>query len=187
MRPGRAGHPQIGFILFVAGERRPAEKGFINGVTLSEFKPGKHLTRAELAMILYRASGFKTPNLLLLYTDVKEGQWFTEAVRYVTAMEIAAGYGDGRFGPNDDLTLEQLALMLYRYEQNEKKGGFTGNWMFRLDVKDLADIDEWAFEALCWCVMNKVITVPADGVLSPRAPVTRAQAAVIIDAYLNLK
>jgi len=66
---------------------------------------------------------------------------------------LVNGYGNGEFGPDAPITREQLAAMLYRYEQ-KYGGGFTGSWTFLPDFTDRDQISEWAHESLCWMLSN---------------------------------
>ncbi len=93
------------------------------------------------------------------------------------------GYGDGRFGPNDAITREQLAAMLYRYEQKRGSGGFTGAWMFLLDFADREEVSGWAYEAMCWMTMNHVIQGKGNRILDPRGYAARAEAAAMVQRY----
>ena len=90
-------------------------------------------------------------------------------------------YGNGRFDPTGDITREQLAAILYRYEQS-KGGGFVGAWMFLLDYPDAAEISSWADEAMHWCVMNGIIN-GKDGKLVPGGDASRAEAATMLMRY----
>ncbi len=94
-------------------------------------------------------------------------------------------YGDGRFGTNDPITREQLATILYRYEQY-KGGGFTGAWMIRMDYVDLADVSDWAYEAMCWMNMNGIVNGKPGKVLDPKGSATRAEAATMLYRYCEV-
>uniref|UniRef100_UPI00262B3D9E S-layer homology domain-containing protein n=1 Tax=uncultured Flavonifractor sp. TaxID=1193534 RepID=UPI00262B3D9E len=94
-------------------------------------------------------------------------------------------YGDGTFGPNDPITREQMAVMLYRYVQNGG-GGFTGRWAFPLDYADADQVSDWAYEALCWMTMYGIIQGTGDGsTLSPGAGASRVEAAVMLQRFLT--
>ena len=94
------------------------------------------------------------------------------------------GYGDGRFGPNDPITREQLAAILYRYAQT-KGQGFQGLWSFRLDFPDAGDVSDWATEAMSWMVMQGVIN-GMDGRLNPQGDATRVQVAAMVHRFCEL-
>ena len=92
------------------------------------------------------------------------------------------GYDAEHFGPNDPITREQLAVILYRYAKS-KGQGFTGSWMFLLDFTDRADISAWADEAVHWCSMKGIVTGRNGGIFDPQGSATRAEAAVMIQRF----
>ena len=155
------------------------ENGLMNGYGGGVFAPGENTSRAMIAMILWRMEGCPVVNYLMTFTDVDASLWYAEAVRWAASEGIIKGYGNGTFGPNDSVTREQLAAMLYRYEQS-RGGGFTGSWMFLLDFTDRDQVDDWAYEAMCWMTMNGVITGKGGGILSPKGQATRAEAAAML-------
>jgi hypothetical protein len=112
---------------------------------------------------------------------VETGKWYTDAVIWASEKKIVEGYGNGKFKPNDDITREQLATILYRYAQS-KGQGFTGAWMFLLDYPDAAEISSWADEAMHWMVMNGIIN-GKDGKLVPGGDASRAEAATMLMRY----
>ena len=87
--------------------------------------------------------------------------------------------------PNDNITREQLAAILYRYEQ-KNGGGFKGMWMFRMDYVDLADVSDWAFEAICWMNMNSIVNGKPGKIMDPKGSATRAEAAVMLQRYCDV-
>ena len=95
---------------------------------------------------------------------------------------IVNGYTDGTFGPNNPITREQMAAILYRYAQY-KGQGFTGSWMFLLDFVDRADIASWADEAVHWCTMKGIVNGKAGKVFDPKGNATRAEAAAMIQRF----
>ena len=159
-------------------------RGLMNGYGDGTFGPDDTLSRAMLAQILYNVSGGIPVNYLLQYDDVPAEIWYTEAVRWVTGEGVVSGYGNGKFGPDDSITREQLAVMLYRYEQS-RGGGFTGDWMFQLDYSDVADVSDWAYEAMCRCSMNDIVEGKGDGILDPKGQAARAEAAAMLMRFLS--
>ena len=115
----------------------------------------------------------------ILVADVENGKWYTDAVRWAAANEIVIGYGDGRFGPNDELTREQLATILYRYAGMRGRS-ITGTQALPLTFDDASDVSDWACESMCWMTMNGVIIGVGDNRLSPRGIATRAQVAAML-------
>ena len=158
-----------------------AEKGLMNGVTDGKFDPNGTTTRAMIVTILYRLEGEPVIRSGMPFDDVKESDWYAKAVSWAESKGIVTGYGDGRFGPNDPITREQLAAILYRYAQS-KGQGFQGLWSFKLDFPDAGDVSDWAMEAMSWMVMQGVIN-GKDGFLTPGGNATRAEAATMLMRY----
>ncbi len=156
------------------------------GTSKTTFAPEMDTSRAMIATILWRLRGSKTASGTIPYPDVPDGTWYTEAVRWATQEGVVKGYGDGNFGPADPITREQLAAMLYRYEQKFGSGGFTGSWMFLLDFHDADQVNPWASEAVHWMTMHKVIQGKDDKTLDPQGQATRAEAAAILQRYIQL-
>lgn len=124
-------------------------------------------------------------NCALNFEDVSGDAWYTETVRWAASEGVVNGYGNGKFGPNDPVTREQLATMLYRYERTYGNGGFTGNWMFLLDFTDREKISAWSYEALCWMTMNHVIQGKGGKTLNPQGRATRAETAAMLQRYIQ--
>ena len=155
--------------------------GLMNGTGNGKFAPNGSTSRAMIVTILYRLEGEPKITAANPFEDVAEGSWYTDAVIWAAENNIVSGYGNGKFGPNDNITREQLAAILYRYEQS-KGGGFVGAWMFLLDYPDAAEISSWADEAMHWCVMNGIIN-GKDGKLVPGGDASRAEAATMLMRY----
>jgi|GEM_PF-4425730 len=172
------------------------EKGMMNGVGDNKFDPDGTTTRAMVVTILYRLEGEPEVDAgTSPFFDVApeaEGfapQWYTKAVLWAAENGIVEGYVEGAhkvFDPNGSITREQLAAILYRYEQY-KGGGFTGAWYFPLDFEDAADVSDWADEAMHWCVMKGVITGVTETTLVPGGSATRAQAATMLMRFSELE
>ena len=157
----------------------------MNGVGKNEFQPHATTSRAMIVTILWRLAGEPVVNYLMQFDDVANDQWYTEAIRWAASEGIVNGYSAEKFGPNDTITREQLATILYRYEQKQG-GGFTGAWMFRMDYVDLADVSDWAYEAMCWMNMNSIVNGLPDKVLDPKGSATRAQSATMLYRYCEV-
>ncbi|MBP3314091.1 MAG: S-layer homology domain-containing protein [Oscillospiraceae bacterium] len=157
-------------------------KGMMDGVGGNKFAPEETTSRAMLVTILWRLEGEPVVNYAMNFSDVAEDEWYTEAIRWATSEKIVEGYGDGKFGTTDSLTREQLATILYRYEQY-KGGGFKGMWAFLPSYADRAEASDWAYEAVCWMDMNDIITGKPGNLLDPKGSASRAQLAVILQRY----
>ena len=151
------------------------------------FSPNMTLSRGMLVTILYRMSGSpEVSGLFNPFDDVAEGTWYTEAVKWAAENGIVNGYGDGLFGPDDEITREQMVTILYRYIQYNG-GGFKGMWMFLLDFEDKAEISEWAYEAVCWCVMKGIVIGKPGNVFDPQEYATRAETAAFIVRFIEIR
>ena len=102
------------------------ENGLMAGISDTTFAPEDTLTRAMLATILWRQAEKPVVNYLMRFSDVPEGQWYSEAVRWAASEKLVAGYGDGRFGTNDPITQAQLNLIFQRYTDQPVTGGIPG-------------------------------------------------------------
>ncbi len=147
--------------------------------------PDGTVTRAMLVYSLWGMEDCPVVNYIMPYSDIDESADYAEAIRWAAASGIVLGYGDGTFGPEDTLTREQMAAILYRYEQYHG-GGFKGMWMLFLDFEDRAEVSDWAYEAICWLLMNDIY-VTRDALLAPDAYATRLEMAEAILKYCESK
>ena len=157
------------------------ENGIMNGVGDGKFDPSGATTRGMIVTILYRLEGEPVIRSGMPFSDVKESDWYAKAISWAESLGIVNGYGDGRFGPNDPVTREQLAAILYRYAQS-KGQGFKGLWNFKLDFPDAGEVSVWAIEAVSWMVMNGVVG-GKDGKLVPGGNASRAEAATMLQRF----
>jgi len=148
-----------------------AENGITGGVGNSLFAPNQPCTRGQIVTFLWRAAGSPVVNYLMPFTDVDEGAYYAEAVRWAASTGIVTGLTETTFGTNDVCTRAQAAAMIYRYAQAQGKG-FTGAWMFLLPF---TDVPEWAYESVAWCYMNGVTTGVNETAFAPGNDCTRAQ------------
>ena len=148
-----------------------AENGITGGVGNSLFAPNQPCTRAQIVTFLWRAAGSPVVNYLMPFTDVDEGAYYAEAVRWAASTGIVTGQTETTFGTDSVCTRAQTAAMIYRCAQAQGKG-FTGAWMFHLPF---TDVPEWAYESVAWCYMNSVTTGVSETSFAPGNDCTRAQ------------
>ena len=148
-----------------------AENGITGGVGNSLFAPNQPCTRAQIVTFLWRAAGSPVVNYRMPFTDVDEGAYYAEAVRWAASCGIVTGLTETTFGTNGVCTRAQAAAMIYRCAQAQGKG-FTGAWMFHLPF---TDVPEWAYESVAWCYMNGVTTGVSETSFAPGNDCTRAQ------------
>ena len=140
------------------------------------------LTRGEFVSALFALSGVTDMEPKQAYfEDVEMHGDLALAVRWAVGEGIVKGYGNGKFGPDDPVTREQMAAMLYRNAQALGQG-FEGMWYFPLDYPDAAEVSEWAHEAMHWCVMNGII-VGTDKGLEPKTTATDDQLALVLERW----
>ena len=155
------------------------ERGLMNGYSDGRFGPNDPLSRAQLAQILFNKEGRPGVNYLLDFSDVANEAWYTEAVRCAASQGIVGGYGNGTFGPNDPITREQLAVMLWRYS------GSPAATNKELHFNDTDEISGFALEALRWAVENGILNGYGDGRLGPQGQATRAQVAQMLKNFIE--
>ncbi len=158
------------------------ENNLMNGMAKNKFYPAEDLTRAQLVTILYRAAGQPKVDFKGIFTDVAAGKWYSEAVEWAEANGIVEGVGNDLFKPDNKITREQLATILYRY---------SGMPAVRGVLKGFPDQDEvsaYALAPMTWAVQNGYINGIKDDatiLLAPKSNATRAQVATILMRYLE--
>ncbi len=157
------------------------EHGLMVGVGDKLFAPNGTTTRAMIVTILWRLEGSPAVDYAMSFADVAEEQWYTEAIRWAQSTGVVLGYSDEAFGPNDNITREQLAAILHRYANG--KGIDTAA---RSDLAQFTDTDEisaWAVENLRWANAAGLVNGRTETTLVPRANATRAEAACMIQRF----
>ena len=135
----------------------------MNGVSADSFDPKGNLTRAAIVTVLYRLEGSPATAAASEFNDVPANQWYSDAVAWAVKYGITNGYGDGRFGPDDPITREQLAVFLYRYA---KSRNIIVPAYGKLLQSDASKIDSWALDAITWAY-SKGIIEEVEGMLAP--------------------
>lgn len=159
------------------------ENGLMTGTSATTFAPDMTTTRSMVATILWRLEGSPVVDYAMTFTDVDSSTWYTEAVRWAASEGIITGYGNGNFGPNDSITREQMATMLYRYAQYKGYDVSVGENTNILSYTDFAELGEYAVAAMQWAVGAGIINGTSASTLSPRGNATRAEVAVILMRY----
>jgi hypothetical protein len=154
------------------------EKGIINGLTANTFGPGETLNRAQLVTMLYRHAGSPEVEGENLFTDVPDGQFYTNAVIWASANGIVNGYEDGSFRPGNPINRQELVTMLHRYAVSLGKDNGQ-----RSDLAAFTDLDQlmgFAADAMGWAVANGIINGISETELGPRQSANRAQTVTIL-------
>lgn len=160
------------------------------GTGVGTFSPGMNCSRAQIVQILYNLSGDKTDygNYYLPFTDVAPGAWYYDAVAWAYTNNVVSGTSETTFAPNDVITREQMAVILYGYTA-EFAPEFTGNAASLNTFPDAGSVANWAYAAMSWAVGNGLISGMGSGgvsYLAPQGSATRAQASAIIMRYCQL-
>jgi hypothetical protein len=149
------------------------------------FCPDKEITRAELVEILWKIDKQPEVECELNFNDISETDTFIKALQWAYSNGIISGIDEYTFAPNEFITREQSATILYKYAKLHGKG-FGELWMFRLEYADTDMISDYAYEPICWLIMNNVINGVDNEHISPKSTVTRAQLAVMVQKFVPL-
>ena len=155
------------------------DKGMMEGTTDTTFAPTMNLTRSMIAQVLYNLEERPEAPGAAGFPDVAAGAWYADAVNWAAARGIVKGYDTGAFGPEDSVTREQLAAILYRYAQVKGYDTTQGGMAVR-EFSDSASISDWAQEAMAWAVNAQVLSGKGNGVLDPQGTATRAEVAQML-------
>ncbi len=186
---GNNGNQEMAFADVLSGQwyydavKYVFDQGLMNGTSDTTFEPDATTSRGMIVTILYRlddqpvvpVSGF---------SDVAADQYYSKAISWATTRNIVKGYGDGRFGPDDAITREQMATILYRYAQY-KGYSVTGAADFA-QYSDADAVSSYATDAMAWAVGTGIINGTDGTVLLPQDTATRAQVAQILTRFCQM-
>lgn len=158
------------------------DNNIMQGYSAALFAPLNELSRAQVCQILYNIADVSDVVTENEFDDVRSGMWYTDAISWAAAQNIVSGYGDGTFGPDDSITREQMAVILYRYAalpnaSSEALKNYT----------DASQISPWAYQALRWCVENNIMVGNGDGTIAPSTTIMRAEAAAMLMRYVGIE
>lgn len=154
-------------------------KGMMNGTADNTFSPKANTTRGMVVTVLYRLENQPSTSAAS-FTDVASGAYYANAVAWANANGIVSGYGSGKFGPNDKVTREQLAAILYRYAQYKKYDVSVGEDTNILSYDDAQSISAYAIPAIQWACGAGVVTGKSGSKLDPKGNATRAEVAAML-------
>ncbi len=158
------------------------EEGIMNGTTTTTFSPNDTLTRGMVVTMLWRIAGEPAVSSSDTFTDVSYGAWYYSAVEWAAKNGIVNGVGNGKFAPDNAITREQLAAILYRYT-TEYEGSRVSGGSFA-GFTDADKVSSYAETAMKWAVGAGIIT-GSDGKLMPAGNATRAQAAAMFARFME--
>ena len=161
--------------------------GIMGGTSNTTFSPAGTLTRGQVVAMLYRMAGSPAVTANTTgFSDVDNGAYYADAVKWASGKEIVGGYADGTFAPNRAITREQLAAILYRYAKANGADISVGEDTNLLSYKDFQSVGQYAVPALQWAVGSGLIGGTTNVTLSPKGTATRAQAAVILVRFAGM-
>lgn len=162
--------------------RYAVDHGLFSGVDAARFAPGDPMDRSMLALVLYRMEGSPDIAYAGVFSDVAEGRWYTEGVEWAAENQIVSGVGEGRFGPAQNVTREQIASMLYRYARDylELDVSQTGDLSRYTDSRS---VSSWAQEGMLWAVGAGLFSGDEQGRLLPGNAASRAEVAAILQRF----
>lgn len=151
----------------------------------THFAPLENLARAQFAVIIHRMNGKPEVEYKKIFPDVADNVWYTEAILWASDAEVVTGYTDtGLFGPADNITREQMAVMMYRYAKYH--GYDTGNMAEFSEFEDASSVSSFAVDAMKWAVGNGIITGKYNGTrIDPQGKALRGECALIIQRFIQ--
>ena len=169
---------------YYSGAKYTLEKGIITGNNdgYGTFRPYEKVTRAMVVTMLYRMEGSPSVTVTNTFPDVPKNEWYAKAVQWAKNNKIVNGYTTGKFGPNDNIKRQDLAIMLMNYAKY--KGKYNTTKLNNLDqYKDKNKVDKYAIEGMKWAVGNEIIHGKDSTTLDPANNATRAEAAIMTMNY----
>ncbi len=154
----------------------------MTGTGENEFSPNTTLNRAMMITILHRIDGDNSVYDKNIFKDVEKNSWYENAVNWGFENKIVTGTGESTFAPLDNLTREQLCVMLYNY---------TIHIGVKTEIADISSytdnetVSSWAKDAVSWAVQEKIVTGKGNNALAPKDSATRAEAAAVIRRYIE--
>jgi len=158
------------------------KNNIITGTGKNEFSPYTYLNRAMMVTILHRIDKDNSVYEKNIFNDVEKNSWYENAVNWGYENKIITGTSKNTFAPMDNLTREQLCVMLYNYT---KHIGLKTEFADISSYFDNNEVSDWAKDAVCWAVNEKILTGKGENLLSAKDSATRAEAATVIRRYIR--
>lgn len=153
-------------------------RGLFNGTSASAFTPDGVMTRGMIATVLHNLENNPAAGVNNAFADVGANDWYYGAIQWATGKGLISGYGNGKIGPEDPITREQLAVILWNYAGSPSVSGELG-------FSDASTVSSYAKDAMLWATQNGIIS-GANGRLSPTADASRAQVAQMLMTYMGV-
>ena len=175
---------------YVSAVQYAYDNGIMGGKSETIFAPEANLTRAEFATVLYSQSGKPAVTYRPVFKDVEKGAWYSNPVLWAYDNSIVSGYANGNFGTSDNITREQLALMMYKYAKTKGYDTTAESGMLQ-KFSDEAQISTWAREAIQWAASHGIMSGKGNGadgkpLLDPQGNATRAECAAMMKKMLTM-
>jgi hypothetical protein len=161
-------------------------RGLMNGTSTAPmlFSPDMPTTRGMIVTILYRVAGIPdVANLPNLFDDVDESEWYCDAIKWAAANSIVSGYGGGKYGPDDNITREQLATILNKYAKFAKQD--LPEKRDYPKFNDDADIASYAKDAVECLFKAEIVNGKPGNLFDPQGEATRAEVATMLKKFLE--
>lgn len=171
VRPGDWFHDSVKYMY---------ESGLMIGTDSTLFSPEVITTRGMFATILWRLEGSPSPQKAAGFADVRAGDYFFDAVAWASEQGVVLGYSDTSFGPNDPISREQAAAMLYRYAGSPAAANHLRGF------SDASAASDYAVSALSWAVERRIMQGKGDGILDPGGNAVRAEIAAMVERFTKL-
>jgi len=159
------------------------DNGIMSGKGNGQFDPAGNLTRAEFVTTLYSMEEKPVVSYKNTFSDVPNGEWYTNSVLWANQIDIASGYGNGKFGVSDNITREQLAMMVYKYAVEVCGYEPESTEDILLGFSDANKVSSWAVKAMEWAVTNGIISGTGDNRLNPQGNALRCECAQILKSF----
>lgn len=159
------------------------QKGLFKGVNDTEFGANVTMNRGMIVTVLHRLAKEEKANNITKFNDVKENDYYSNAVNWAVEKGITNGTGNGKFEPSSSVTREQLVVMIYRYAKMSGKD--INKKANLLNYEDNNKIDDYAKEAFEWAIEEKIITGRTETELAPKGTATRAEVATILMRFIQ--
>uniref|UniRef100_UPI000690B046 fibronectin type III domain-containing protein n=1 Tax=Paenibacillus pini TaxID=669461 RepID=UPI000690B046 len=160
----------------------------IEGTGEGQFSPNRNITRAEFATIIVRGLGLKLESGSVPFSDVKEYDWFSNAIKTAYSYNLIKGYADGTFGPHDQITREEAMVIIAKAMKITNLKAMLPNQYTDTNLHPYSDIStgsEWARDSIAESVLSGIFTGRSNTELAPKAYITRAEVAMIIQRLLK--
>ena len=154
----------------------------MQGTGATIFNPYMTTSRGMIVTVLYRLEGEPAVSGANPFDDVTSGSYYEDAITWAATNGIVAGYGNSKFGPDDNITREQMAAIMFRYSKFKGYDVSVGEDTNILSYNDAESVGTWAMSAMQWACGSGLINGSEDN-LMPQGEATRAQVAAILHRF----